>query len=383
MEIPFIDLKSQYKFIEEPVREAINQIFNHGNYIMGPEVEKLEEALKIFTDTKHCLTCSSGTDALLLPLMAYGVGPGDAVFTSPFTFIATAEVITLLGATPVFVDIDPLTYNIDPALLKEKIFALKADTDLRPSGIIPVDLFGLPADYDPIMEIAVENDLFVIEDAAQSFGASYKGRRSGCLAHVSATSFYPAKPLGCYGDGGAVFTNDDSMANALFSLRNHGQGLTRYDHERIGLNARLDSIQAAILLLKLTIFEGELKKRQKAAHKYSQRLESHVQVPHIPEGSTSSWAQYSILVDHRDEIRNLLQTAGIPTAIYYEKPLHMQNALKSKYWGDNTYPVSEKVANKIISLPFHPYLTDSQIDYISDRLLCFASDGIGQIPLIG
>ena len=274
----FIDLKTQQKAILPAITERIQRVLAHGQYIMGPEVKELEDRLAAYVGVKHVVSCSSGTDALLMPLMAYGVGPGDAIFTTPFTFIATAEVIQLLGATPVFVDIDPKTFNIDPAALKQAIAGLSQNpktASLKPKGIIPVDLFGQPADYDAINAIAQQHNLFVLEDAAQSFGATYKGKKACSLADVAATSFFPAKPLGGYGDGGAIFTDDDGLAEVLRSIRIHGQGSDRYDNIRIGLNGRLDTLQAAILLVKMDIFDQEVEARQNVAERYSQGSAGH------------------------------------------------------------------------------------------------------------
>lgn len=366
MSIPFIDLKKQYQLVEKDIKAAVNKVLDHGQYIMGPEVAELEEALSKYIGVKHAIGCSSGTEALLMPLLAYDIGPGDAVFTTPFTFIATAEVISFFRATPVFVDIDPVTYNIDPALLKEAIQTVKKEGKLRPRVILPVDLFGLPADYDAINAIAEEDGLIVLEDAAQSFGASYKGRMACSLGHTAATSFFPAKPLGCYGDGGAIFTNDDDMVEKLRSIRVHGQGQDKYQNVRLGLNGRLDTIQAAILLIKLALFPKEMEKRQQVAAQYNQRLAGLVVTPKIPDGYVSCWAQYSILSDRRDLCRAKLQEAGIPTAIYYPIPLHLQGAFADLGYKRGDFPLSEATADKIFSLPFHPYLVESEVDQITD-----------------
>lgn len=363
----FIDLKAQYRLIEKEIKSRINSVLEHGRFIMGPEIGELEEELASFADCRHVVTCSSGTDALLMALLAYGVGPKDAVFTTPFTFIATAEAIVLAGATPVFVDIDPDTYNIDPKKLEEAISRLKKDrTELTPKGIIGVDIFGLCADYSAINHTAKQNNLFVIEDAAQSFGASYKGRRSCSLADVGATSFFPAKPLGCYGDGGAVFTNDDELAEKLRSIRIHGQGSDKYDNVRIGINGRMDTLQAAILLPKLALFEKEIEMRNKVADYYTSSLNGCVKTPHVPDGYRSVWAQYSILADNRREIMDELRKAGIPTAIYYQKPLHLQGAFKTLGYGEGDYPVSENISRKIFSLPMHPYLKKEDQEIICE-----------------
>jgi dTDP-4-amino-4,6-dideoxygalactose transaminase len=381
--VQFIDLKAQQKHIESEVNRRIAEVLKHGRYILGPEVKELEEKLASFTGVKHAVTCASGTDALLMVLMAQGIGPGDAVFTTPFTFIATAEVIALLGATPVFVDIDPHTYNIDPDKLELAIRAVKANdpsihplpnssqftahSSLTAKAVIPVDLFGLPADYDRIMDIAGRDGLFVLADAAQSFGAVYKGRRSGSLGHAAATSFFPAKPLGCYGDGGAVFTNDDGLAEKFASIRVHGKGTDKYDNVRIGLNARLDTIQAAILLAKLEIFEDEIQVRQRVAMTYGSLFTVHgsqLTIPYIPEGVQSAWAQYSLLSDDRDILMAGLKEAGIPTMIYYPKPLHLQSAFEGLGYKEGAFPVSETISKRIFSLPMHPYLTDQEIGTI-------------------
>ena len=369
MALPFIDLKTQLSHIENEIREAINGVLTHGRYIMGPEIGELESKLAEWAGMNHVVSCSSGTDALLLPLMAYGVGPGDAVFTTPFTFIATAEVISLLGATPVFVDIDSATYNIDPAALADTVAEVKKEGKLNPKGIIPVDLFGLTADYDPIMDLAKKENLFVLEDAAQSFGATYKGRQAGSLGHVAATSFFPAKPLGCYGDGGAVFVNDDELHQVMTSIRVHGQGTDKYENARIGLNARMDSMQAAILLVKLSIFEKELAERQRVAKRYSDGLKDVAVTPTVPEGYVSAWAQYSLQVDDRSKVQAALKEADVPTAIYYPKSLHQQTAYKYLEYKTGDFPVSEAVSQKIFSLPMHPYLADDKIDFIVETII--------------
>lgn len=367
----FIDLKKQQQAILPAIKARIDKVLAHGQYVMGPEVFELEERLAAYVGVKHAVTCSSGTDALLMPLMAYGVGPGDAIFTTPFTFIATAEVIQLLGATPVFVDIDPQTFNIDPQELARAITGLSQDphtASLRPRGIIPVDLFGQPAAYDAINELARQHNLFVIEDAAQSFGATYKGRRAGSLAEVAATSFFPAKPLGGYGDGGAIFTNDDGLAEVLRSIRNHGQGRERYENVRIGLNGRLDTLQAAILLVKMDIFDRELEARQEVAARYTAGLKDIVRTPAVAPDCTSVWAQYSILSPERQVMQDKLKAAGIPTAIYYPRPLHLQTAFQHLGCQPGDFPVSEEIAQQIFSLPMHPYLTASDQGRILDLL---------------
>ncbi len=367
MTINFIDLKAQQQTIYPSILERIQTVLAHGQYIMGPEIKELEARLASYVGAKHAISCSSGTDALLMPLLAYGVGLGDAIFTSPFTFIATAEVIQLLEAIPVFVDIDPKTFNIDADALAAAIANLGRNpktAHLRPKGIIPVDLFGQPADYDRINEIARQHGLFVLEDAAQSFGATYKGRRAGGLADVAATSFFPAKPLGCYGDGGAIFTDNDELAAIMRSIRVHGQGTHKYDNVRIGINGRLDTLQAAILLAKLDIFDQEVMARQKVAQRYSAGLKEVVEVPYVTPECTSVWAQYSVLSDHREDLQAKLKAAGIPTAVYYPLPLHLQGAFTHLGHKPGDFPVSEQAAQRIFSLPMHPYLTEDDQEKI-------------------
>ena len=365
--INFVDLKAQQEKILPALNERIQKVLAHGQYVLGPEVGELEARLAAYVGVKHAISCSSGTDALLMPLMAYQVGPGDAIFTTPFTFIATAEVIQLLGATPVFVDIDPKTFNIDPGVLGATIEGLGKNprtAHLKPRGIIPVDLFGQPADYDAINDLAKQHGLFVLEDAAQSFGATYKGKRAGALAEVAATSFFPAKPLGGYGDGGAIFTDDDALAETLRSIRVHGQGTHRYDNVRIGINGRLDTLQAAVLLAKLDIFAGEVAARQAVAGRYHEALKERVVVPFVEPHCASVWAQYSVQNERRAELLEKLTQAGIPSAIYYPLPLHLQGAFAHLGHKKGDFPVSEKVAERIFSLPMHPYLTEKDQELI-------------------
>ena len=382
----FIDLAAQQQRIRTALEGRITTVLDHGRYILGPEVTELENRLAEFVGVKHCIGVSSGTDALLMALMAWGVGPGDAVFTTPFTFIATAEVISLLGATPVFVDIDPRTYNLDPLQLAQAVQAIKnsdgsqypvpgsQDSEalgLTPKAIIPVDLFGLPADYNPIMKIAEENNLYVLEDAAQGLGGVYHGHQAGGLGHIGTTSFFPAKPLGCYGDGGAVFTDSDEHAEIIRSIRVHGKGGDKYNNVRIGLNARLHTLQAAILLEKLSIFPQEVVERQRVARKYSDLLAQvdGIVVPQVPEGLQSVWAQFSLLTEKRQEIQDRLKTMGIPTAVYYGCPLHQQPAYSSLGYQAGDMPVSERISQQVFSLPMHPYLTDSEIEEIVEKLM--------------
>lgn len=377
----FIDLAEQQRRIRDKIDDRIRVVLDHGKYIMGPEVTELENRLSDFTGVSYAISCASGTDALLIALMAYDVGPGDAIFTSPFTFIATAEVISLLGATPVFVDIDPATFNISPVLLDKAISALKKKDvsdyplpnhqPLKPKGIIAVDLFGLPADYSKINRIAKNFDLFVIEDAAQSFGAQCNGRLAGSLANIGCTSFFPAKPLGCYGDGGMCFTDDPKIAEVMRSIRVHGKGSDKYDNIRIGINGRLDTLQAAILLAKFEIYPVEVKLRNTVAQRYTDMLMEikSLTAPAIEEGFMSVWAQYSILSEnseHRNRIQTALKAKNIPTAIYYPKPLHLQTAFKSLGYSYGDFPVSERCSESIFSLPMHPYLEEnSQQEIVS------------------
>jgi UDP-2-acetamido-2-deoxy-ribo-hexuluronate aminotransferase len=360
MSFPFIDLETQQKLIYPKLLERLQRVLAHGQYILGPEVTELEEQLASYVGTKHAISCASGTDALLMTLMAYGVGPGDAVFTPTFTFIATAEVIELVGATPVFVDIEPQTFNLDPIRLEEAILRLKDNQSGKtpiPKGIIAVDLFGHPADYEKIASLAQEHGLFLLEDAAQAFGATYQGGRAGSLGDVGATSFFPAKPLGGYGDGGAIFTDQEEMAEALQSIRVHGQGMHRYEHVRLGLNGRLDTIQAAVLLAKLEIFPEEVAARQRVASRYLQALAGIVELPVVRPDCTSIWAQFSVQSDDRARLLEKLKDAGIPTAIYYPKPLHLQKAFAHLGHRPGEFPVSERISGRIFSLPMHPYLS--------------------------
>jgi UDP-2-acetamido-2-deoxy-ribo-hexuluronate aminotransferase len=382
----FIDLAAQQERIRERIEANIAAVLDHGKYIMGPEIQSLEEKLAQYVGVKHAISCASGTDALLLALMACEIGPGDAIFTTPFTFIATGEVISLLGATPVFVDIDPRTFNIDPSKLEPAVKALldnqatdhdhplpRSGARLVPRGIIAVDLFGLPADYDNLNAIAGRHGLFVLEDAAQSFGAEYKGKKACNLAQIGGTSFFPAKPLGCYGDGGMCFSDDDNLYEIMMSLRVHGKGTHKYDNVRIGMNGRMDTLQAAVLLAKFDIFPEEIELRQQVARRYSQLLnqQAEVQAPVVPEKMTSAWAQYSVLAKdetHRTQLQAKLKEAGIPTAIYYPKPLHLQTAFKSLGYKEGDFPISEDFSGRIFSLPMHPYLSNSDQEIIVRNL---------------
>jgi dTDP-4-amino-4,6-dideoxygalactose transaminase len=355
--IPFIDLEAQRRRLGRSVDDAVARVLTHCQFVIGPEVGALETELALFAGAKHAITCASGTDALLLVLMAKGIGPGDAVICPSFTFCATAEVVALLGATPVFADVQEATFNIDPESLARAVTTARR-LDLKPKAVIPVDLFGAPADHDAINEIAQAERLFVLDDAAQAFGAEYKGRRLGSQADATATSFFPAKPLGCYGDGGAVLINDDGMAEILASLRVHGQGSDKYDNVRIGLTARLDTMQAAVLLEKLKIFPEEIMARDGIAQRYADGLADVVGVPRSPKHCTSVWAQYTIRVTkgRRDALAAALKAQGIPTAVYYPKPLHRQTAYRHFPVVEGGLAVSDRLAGEVISLPMHPYL---------------------------
>jgi UDP-2-acetamido-2-deoxy-ribo-hexuluronate aminotransferase len=347
----FIDLKTQYSHIEEKISKRIKTVLAHGAYIMGPEVRELEAALADFTGVAHAIGVSSGTDALLIALMALDVGPGDEVITTPFSFFATAEVIALLGAKPVFVDIERKTYNLDANVLEAAI------TD-KTKAIMPVSMYGQCADYDAINAIATRYGLPVIEDAAQSFGATYKGKYSGGLTTIGCTSFFPSKPLGAYGDGGACFTNDSHLAERMQSIRLHGQ-TKRYEHTRLGINGRLDTIQAAILLEKLALFSDEITQRQMVAARYTKGLSGVVKTPIIESYNTSVFAQYTVEVDRRDAVQTALKARGIPTAVHYPVALHEQPILKQLYPDALVLPNAEAAARDVLSLPMHPYLTEA------------------------
>jgi UDP-2-acetamido-2-deoxy-ribo-hexuluronate aminotransferase len=371
----FIDLGAQQQRIRKAIEDRIRAVLDHGQYIMGPEITAIEKKLAEYVGVEHAVGCSSGTDALVLTLMAYDVGPGDAVITTPFTFMATAEAIALAGATPIFTDVDPVTFNMDPAGLEQAIRAARDwDKTVHPlpgrdfavpprlKAVMPVDLFGIPADYARINALARDNGLLVIEDAAQSFGGEVQGRKTCALAEAACTSFFPAKPLGAYGDGGMIFTDDGLRAARMRSLLVHGQGRDKYENVEIGINGRLDTLQAAVLLAKFEIFPEELLLRERVASQYAFFLDhasSAVRVPTVPEGCRSAWAQYSVLASdeaHRAHLLENLGKAGVPTAIYYPRPLHLQPAFGNLGYRQGDFPVSEACANRIFSLPMHPYL---------------------------
>ena len=366
----FIDLKAQQNNIRNKIDKRIKSVLNHGKYIMGPEVYELEDKLADFTNSKFCISCSSGTDALLIPLMSKGIGRGDAVLTTPFTYIATAEVISLVGAEPVFVDIYPETFNINPDGIEQAIHKAKS-RGLNPKAIIPVDLFGLPARYRLIEKIAKEYNLFILEDAAQGFGGSIRDKKAGSFGHVAATSFFPAKPLGCYGDGGAIFTDDEELALIMKSIRVHGSGSDKYENVRIGLNGRLDTFQAAILLEKLKIFDEELILRNHVASYYTKNINSDLQKPYIPKEYFSSWAQYSLIAKSdlkRTKTMSLLKESNIPSMIYYRTPLHLQRVFNNLGYCRGDFPLSEKISSNIFSIPIHPYLNKDEQDKIIEVL---------------
>jgi dTDP-4-amino-4,6-dideoxygalactose transaminase len=360
----FIDLAAQRARIEDKIDLAVSKVIREGKYILGPEVAEFERKLADYVGVKHVVACANGTDALLIPLFAFGIGRGDAVFCPSFTFAATAEVVALAGAEPVFIDIDPDTYNIDIVQLKAAIQAIKAEGRLTPKAIIPVDLFGLAADYSALMALAEAEGLYVIEDAAQAIGGMQRGVKCGAFGHVASTSFYPAKPLGCYGDGGAMFTNDDALADTLRSFAFHGKGESQYDNVRVGLNSRLDTIQAAILIEKLAILEDEMLARQRVAKRYEDGLGDVVKTARIDNESRSAFAQYAIETPRRDELKAALQAQGIPSVIYYVKPLHQQAAYAKFPKASGGLPVSESLPERILCLPMHPYLSEDDQDRI-------------------
>lgn len=384
----FIDLAAQQRRIRPQLMAAVERVLDHCQFIMGPEVQELETRLAAYVGVRHAVGCASGTDALLLSLMSLGVGPGDAVFTTPFTFMATAEAVVLLGAVPIFVDIDPVTYNIDPARLEEAIRAQRGEPgaaaplprlprggarSLRAKAVIAVDIFGIPADYDRIEALCRRHGLFLIEDAAQSIGAVYRGRKAGSFGEVACTSFFPSKPLGGYGDGGMCFTNDDALCAAMKALRVHGQPGPPFHHDRIGINGRLDTLQAAVLLAKLEVFEEEIERRQNVARGYHRRLGgiSGLRLPEIPEQVRSAWAQFTVrAVDSARHVRFLscLEKAGIPHSVYYPLPLHAQPALARFGYRQKDFQESEAACGRVFSLPIHPYLTDEDLDAVAAAL---------------
>jgi dTDP-4-amino-4,6-dideoxygalactose transaminase len=372
--IPFIDVASQRKRLGKAIDEAMARVLGHCQFINGPEVTELEAELAAFSGAKHVVSCASGTDALLMVLMAKGLGRGDAVLCPSFTFCATGEAVALAGATPVFVDVDEATFNMDAASLERGI-ATARKLGLKPRAIIPVDLFGQSADHDAIAAVAEAEGLFVLDDAAQGFGASYKGRRLGTLGLATATSFFPAKPLGCFGDGGAIFTDDAQLAETLKSIRVHGQGTDKYDNVRLGLTGRLDTMQAAILIEKLNIFEDEIAARNRVAGRYARGLSNIVTVPRLAPGSTSVWAQYTIRLPSgvdRDGFAAALKAQGVPTAIYYPKSMHQQTAYRDFPVAEGGLPISERLSADVIALPMHAYLDEPT----QDRVIAAVRDAV-------
>lgn len=367
--IPFIDLQAQRRRLGEPLNKAILEAVEGGAWIMGPQVAALEKQLAEFAGVKHVVACANGTDALILPLMAWGIGPGDAVFVPTFTFAASAEVVALVGASPVFVDVLEDTYNMDPASLEAAIVLVKREGKLKARAVMPVDLFGQPADYRAIEPIVRREGLKMLCDTAQAFGAKYQGRVTGSIGDAASTSFFPAKPLGCYGDGGAAFTNDDGLADLLKSIRNHGAGADRYENVRIGMNSRLDTIQAAILIEKLKIFPDEIELREKVARRYNTGLgkSNRIRVPLVIADAQSTWAQYTIQVPNRDKLQADLKAKGIPTAVYYPIPLSAQKGYAC--YPSAPIPASVKICKTVVALPMHPYLDERTQDSIIEAVL--------------
>lgn len=364
----FIDLASQYTYLKDKIDNRIHKVLHEANFIMGAEVEEFENNLASYLGVKHVISCANGTDALQLVMMAMDIKPGDAVFCPTFTFFATAEVISLAGATPVFVDSDPDTFNMCPNNLEEKIRSVVKQGMLRPRAIIAVDLFGQPADYDRLQSIASNFGLKLIEDAAQGFGGEIRGKRAGSFGDIATTSFFPAKPLGCYGDGGAVMTDNDSLATLIRSLRVHGKGKDKYDNVRIGLNSRLDTLQAAILIEKLDVFPQELERRNQVAAHYAEALSKYFATPTVPEGYLSSWAQYTLKSEARVEVMEKLKAEGIPTNIYYGTCMHLQTAFADLGYKKGDFPIAEKLAESVFSIPMHPYMTSADVNKVVSTL---------------
>ena len=366
----FIDLVTQQDRIRPNLEEAIKKVLDHGQYVMGPEVKELEADLKKFTGSKFALTCANGTDALTLALMAWNIGPGDAVFVPAFTYVATAEAPAQLGATPFFVDVNEHDFNINIESLKQAIVDAK-NLNLRPSVIISVDLFGYPSDFDLIKKISLDENIKLLIDGAQSFGGEYKNKRVGSMGDITTTSFFPAKPLGCYGDGGAIFTDDDELADKIDSIRLHGKGNQKYDNIRIGLNSRLDTLQAAILIEKLKIFPEELQLRAKISDTYSSKLENlnYLKVPKLQDHIKSAWAQYTLIVQNRNEIMAKLQSKDIPSVIYYPKTLDTQDGYKKFPSVSSGLDVSHHLMDSVMSLPMHPYLSEEKIEEIAQVII--------------
>lgn len=371
----FRDLAKQYQVLKNDIDKVMIDVAAGSHYIMGPQVKELEQELAEYVGVKHCLTCANGTDALTLALKAWGIGPGDAVFVPDFTFFASAEVVALEGATPVFVDVDDTTYNIDVESLENAISQTIAEGKLKPRVVVAVDLFGLPANYPAVKAVAEKYDLLILEDGAQGFGGSINGKKACSFGDIATTSFFPAKPLGCYGDGGAVFTDNDEWAQLMNSYRVHGKGADKYDNVRIGMNSRLDTMQAAILQVKLRAFDQEVERVNEAARHYTRMLKDYVKTPVIPEGFGSSWAQYTIQLpseEQRNRLQAALKETGIPSMVYYPRPMHAQTAFKNSQLGCDHY-VANKLCATVLSLPMHPYIEPSDIEHICSVLIASLS----------
>ena len=368
----FRDLKQQYQLHKTEIDNAIQNVLTKVNFIQGKQVAALEEVLAEYVGVKHCVTCANGTDALQLALMTWDIGSGDAVFVPDFTFFSSGEVVPLVGATPIFVDIDEDTYNISPQSLEQAIQYVLEQTNLKPRVIIAVDLFGQPAEYEQIKKIAEKYNLLILEDGAQGFGGRIGTKKACSFGDISTTSFFPAKPLGCYGDGGALFTENDEWAELLRSYRVHGKGMDKYDNVRIGMNSRLDTIQAAVLLEKIKFFDEEIEKCNQVTEEYTKGLQDVVKVPVVKEGFVSSWAQYTVCFQNnkeREQVIKLLKEQNIPTAVYYRKPMHMQEAFRKYQYRGLEYKVTEKVCERCLSLPMHPYLNTAQIRKVTEHIL--------------
>ena len=374
----FRDLKSQYKHIKETVDTNIQEVINDGNFIQGNQVKELEERLADYVGIKHCITCANGTDALQLALMAWGVGSGDAVFVPDFTFFSSGEVVSAVGATPIFVDVDSDTYNISINSLIKMIEKVVNDGIYKPRVIVAVDLFGQPADYNELRKTADKYGMYILEDSAQGFGGMLGDKRDCSFGDISTTSFFPAKPLGCYGDGGAVFTDNSQWDELIRSYKVHGKGSSKYDNIRIGMNSRLDTLQAAVLLAKLPVFAGEeLENEQKIALKYTEKLKEYVKVPVIRDGFYSSWAQYTIQLKNskmRDGLQKYLKDLGIPAMVYYQKPMHLQKAFDNSIYNDDDYPNTNRLCDTVLSLPFHPYMSDEDVELVAKSIIEYVEE---------
>lgn len=374
----FRDLKSQYMHIKETVDANIQEVINDGNFIQGNQVKELEERLADYVGVKHCITCANGTDALQLALMAWGVGSGDAVFVPDFTFFSSGEVVSAVGATPIFVDVDSDTYNISINSLIKMIEKVVNDGIYKPRVIVAVDLFGQPADYNELRKTADKYGMYILEDSAQGFGGMLGDKRDCSFGDISTTSFFPAKPLGCYGDGGAVFTDNSEWDELIRSYKVHGKGSSKYDNIRIGMNSRLDTLQAAVLLAKLPVFEGEeLENEQKIALKYTEKLKEYVKVPVIRDGFYSSWAQYTIQLKNskmRDGLQKYLKDLGIPAMVYYQKPMHLQKAFDNSIYNDDDYPNTNRLCDTVLSLPFHPYMSDEDVELVAKSIIEYVEE---------